>query len=70
MNYLHPLSQNKTKFETPTDYNNMDQRMKKAARSRHVTFNAHIRNFNILTSKYRGNLHFHHYLFHSVVNMV
>ena len=60
----------KTKFETPTGYNNRDQRMKKVARSRHETFNARIKNFNILASKYRGNLHFHHYVFHSVVNML
>ena len=33
-------------------------------------FNARIKNFNILASKYRGNLHFHHYVFHSVVNML
>ena len=57
-------------FETPTGYNNRDQRMKKVARSRHETFNARIKNFKILASKYRVNLHFHHYVFHSIVNML
>ena len=36
-------------FETPTGYNNKDQRMKKVARSRHETFNARIKNFNVLS---------------------
>ena len=44
--------------------------MKKVARSRHETFNARIKNFKILASKYRGNLHSHHNVFHSVVNML
>jgi hypothetical protein len=53
-------------METPTGLNNLDQKMKKIARSRHETVNSRFKIFGILRKLYRHNLQKHACVFHSI----
>jgi hypothetical protein len=53
-------------METPTGFNNPDQRMKKLARARHETVNSRLKRFNILRKLYRHDLHNHSSVFHTI----
>jgi hypothetical protein len=53
-------------METPTGFNNPDQRMKKLARARHETVNCRLKRFNILRKLYRHDLQTHGRVFHAI----
>ena len=56
-------------FETPTGYNNEDQRMKQRARARHETINGRLKNWKILREPFRHGVEKHCNVFLAVINI-
>jgi hypothetical protein len=56
--------------ETPSGYNTYDQFMKSMARARHETLNRRFKQYRILGTRYRGELHDHKYIMLAISNIV
>jgi DDE superfamily endonuclease len=56
--------------DTPTGYNNICQRMKSIVRARHETVNARIKNYKILSTRFRNTLDKHYMAFHAIINIL
>jgi hypothetical protein len=56
--------------DTPTGFRTPGQRMKSLVRARHETINARIKNFRILSTKFRNDLSNHYMAFHAITNVL
>ena len=55
--------------ETPTGYNNHEQKMYAMARARHETVNRQVKQFGCLSNTYRHKLQKHGAMFHAIANI-
>ena len=55
--------------ETPTGYNNHEQKMDTLARACHETVNRQFKQFGCLSNTYRHPLHWHGAMFHAIANI-
>jgi hypothetical protein len=56
--------------DTPTGFNNPGQRMRSIVGARHESVNSRIKNYKILSTKFRNQITYHYKAFHAVVNVL